>query len=68
MSIRRPCGSCFFSVSFVRLASPVSPIQFDSLVRDLYNDSMTTAGFRSPLTSEGIHAHLVGYVNLFSGL
>jgi hypothetical protein len=54
-----------FPVPFVLL---VSPIQFDSLARDLYNDSMTTAGFRSPLTSEGIHAHLVGYVNLFSGL
>jgi hypothetical protein len=29
---------------------------------------MMTSGFRSPSTSEGIHAHLVGYVNLFSGL
>jgi len=29
---------------------------------------MMTAMFRRPRTSEGIHAHLVGYVNLFSGL
>jgi hypothetical protein len=29
---------------------------------------MTTVRFRVPRASEGIGAHLVGYVNLFSGL
>jgi hypothetical protein len=29
---------------------------------------MTTAKFRARQASEGIRAHLVGYVNLFSGL
>lgn len=57
--LERPGGRLCFSVPRIRI---------DSRGADLYNDTVTTARFRRPPTSEGIHAHLVGYVNLFSGL
>lgn len=57
-------SSCLASLAYpARLA-----FEIDSRASDLYNGAMTIARYRVRRASEGIGAHLVGYVNLFSGL